>query len=93
MGRKVLPAIRATIATKLSEKGFSGREIAKIMGVSPTAVTYYIHKARGKYKITDRKVEKELEKFANALAKGNLTEEEKTQELCKICRLTRGIAK
>ena len=91
--RRILPAIRALIANKLAERGLSGKKIAQIMDITPAAVTYYLHKTRGKSQIEDAIPEDKLDRFIDRLIQGDLGEDEKMKELCKICRLVRVVAK
>ena len=91
--RRILPAVRALIANKLAKKGLSGKKIAQIMGITPSAVTYYLHKNRGKLQVEDAIPKDEIDRFVEQLIQGKLSEEEKIKKLCKICRLVKLIAK
>ena len=46
--REILPSIRAALVRYLvEEKGFSKYKVAKMLGITPASVTYYIKGARG----------------------------------------------
>jgi predicted transcriptional regulator len=47
----ILPAIRKAIALKLKEKNFQQKDIAKIMDLTPAAVSQYLHKKRAKLNV------------------------------------------
>ncbi len=44
----LLPAIRREIAMKLKSESYSQKDIAKIMDITPAAVSQYIHNKRAK---------------------------------------------
>ncbi|MCD6414551.1 MAG: Fis family transcriptional regulator [Candidatus Diapherotrites archaeon] len=92
VGRKTLPAIRALIANELAKKGLTGREISKAMGVTPASVTHYLHKSRGKLSVKDKIPKTLVEDFVDKLANGKLTDEERVEGLCSICKTIRGVA-
>lgn len=43
----VLPAIRRELTLSLKAQGMAQKEIARIMGVTPAAVSQYVHDKRG----------------------------------------------
>jgi predicted transcriptional regulator len=45
---RMLPLIRASLATRLLQKGFRVNRIARVLGVTPAAVTQYLKGIRGK---------------------------------------------
>ncbi|MCD4739600.1 transcriptional regulator [archaeon] len=87
--KSTLPAIRARLALKLSEKGLSGKEIAKRMGLTPAAVTQYLHKARGSNSIQNELVEEQINSFADELMQKKLDEKEKIKRFCELCKTVR----
>ena len=44
----LLPALRREIAMKLKSEGYSQKDIAKLMDITPAAVSQYIHNKRAK---------------------------------------------
>ncbi len=44
----LLPRIRADMSRILAEKGIKHKEISIILGVTPAAISQYIHKKRGR---------------------------------------------
>ena len=47
----ILPALRKEIATKLKKQEFKQKEIARIMDITPAAVSQYLHKKRANMNI------------------------------------------
>ncbi|MBD3389307.1 MAG: helix-turn-helix domain-containing protein [Candidatus Altiarchaeales archaeon] len=43
----VLPQIRADLSRALVKEGMSQKEVADVLGITPAAVSQYIHKKRG----------------------------------------------
>jgi predicted transcriptional regulator len=87
-----LPVIRREIAECITKNfGLNQKETARKLGVTPAAVCQYLSKKRGKIKIIDEKVLKEISISAKRIIEddGNsiITE---TCRLCKIMR-SRGI--
>jgi hypothetical protein len=77
------------IAKRLSEKGMSGKEIAKKMGVTPAAVTQYLKKSRGTSTIKNKKVNQAVDDLVEKLLRKELTERQKIQEFCRLCKTVR----
>ncbi len=44
----ILPALRREIAMKLKSKNYSQKDIAKLMDITPAAVSQYVHNKRAK---------------------------------------------
>ena len=68
----VLPQIRSDLAKELIKNGLSQKEVAELLGLTPSAVSQYAHKKRaGKFKTTAeykayiRKVSAELKETKN----------------------------
>jgi len=53
-----LPRIRADLARKLIDEGLSQKDAAGLLGVTPAAVSQYMHKKRG----SDTKMPKDYDK-------------------------------
>jgi hypothetical protein len=43
----ILPSIRAAIAEELVKRGISQKEVSKMLGITPPAVSQYVSKKRG----------------------------------------------
>ncbi len=71
--------IRKELAKILASKGMKKKEIAKILEVTPAAVSQYIKDKRGKQKI-DKKLRELLEAEAERILLGE------NFDLCKTCR-------
>jgi len=82
-----LPAIRKEIAIMLvKEYKLSQKEIAKLLGITEAAVSYYIHKKRGRKMKLTPDVRKKLRKLVNKIVK-HKGSYDLTKNLCEICRL------
>ena len=58
--RYVLPAIRKEFALVLSKKGIKQKEIAKLLNITPAAVSQYLKDKRGSTKF-QKEIQKEIE--------------------------------
>ena len=84
----ILPGIRAAIAEQLVKKGLSQKEVSRILGITPPAVSQYVSKKRGYSIELSDEVKAAIEKLAEDLKQdkaGNLIE-----RMCEICRMLRG---
>lgn len=82
----VLPVIRKELTKNLvTHHGFTQRKIATRLGISDAAVSRYLSGKRGNIDISNKRILKEINNSATAIAKGN----KKTviQETCRICSL------
>ncbi len=85
----LVPAIRASLAIELVNKGQSQAASAKLLGIAPSAVSQYISGKRG-YRIEFQGETKELiEKLAQDLIDN--TVDDFVVRICKICVSARGI--
>jgi len=66
----ILPAIRKKIALKLIEK-MPQKDVAKLMCITPAAVSQYKKKKRAKVEIFDKEMEQELEKSIEKIIKNH----------------------
>jgi predicted transcriptional regulator len=83
-----LPCIRKEIANSMINNfGLTQKETANKLGLTPAAICQYITKKRGKIKINNEKIIREI----NASAKNIINNGEKSiiKETCRICRLMR----
>jgi len=56
-----LPQIRADLAIELVKTGMTQSQAAKKLGVTPAAISQYIHKKRGMQSLKSRSYRKEIE--------------------------------
>ena len=83
-----LPVIRKEIAESIIKNfGLNQKETAKKLGVTPAAVCQYLSKKRGKIKIIDEKILKEITISAERIIQddGNSV----VAETCRICKIMR----
>jgi len=79
----VLPGIRAALAEELVKNGISQKEISKILGITPAAVSQYVSKKRG-YKIDlQDAVRMEIKRLANDIMQGGV--DSLSLRICEIC--------
>jgi|Deesub1362A_J573_1020465.scaffolds.fasta_scaffold14602_3 hypothetical protein len=91
VANKILPAIRAEIATKLAnEYGLKQIEISKILGVTQGAVSHYLTSFRGKERelLRNPDIGKKIDEMAAMLVKGEFDE----RYVCKICKELRELS-
>jgi len=81
-----IPVIRREIAFCLINNfGLSQKEAAEKLGITPSAVSQYVSKKRGKITIMDEKIINEIKLSAKKInEKGELV---LNSELCKICKI------
>ena len=71
--RYVYPAVKRRLAEKLAARGLSQAQIARLLGVTQSAVSRYLSAQRGRYDVTfSRDIDEELERVAEALLQGRL---------------------
>ena len=83
-----LPVIRKEIANSMINNfGLNQKETAKKLGVTPAAICQYVSKKRGKIKIIDENILREITASANYIIQhgGNSV----IKETCRICRIMR----
>ncbi len=78
----MLPRIRADIAKELVKMGLSQKEAAKKLGVTPSAVSQYLHKKRG----GKAKMPKDYGKMVEATAEKLLEADDEAVVLALLCR-------
>jgi predicted transcriptional regulator len=86
----VLPTIRALVAKELMEKyNFTQQGVASKLGLTQSAVSQYMRNLRGsKIKIleSDKKISRQIEKFAGRIASGELDSSDNLVHFCNICK-------
>ena len=81
----VLPSIRAAIAEELIKRGISQKEVSKMLGITPPAVSQYVSKKRG-YNIEFREdIRGAIGKLADDLIEKKV--DNLVKRICEICRL------
>ena len=87
--KDILPVVRALLAKKLVyEYGFKQTAVALMLGTSQASINYYLRSKRGyKSKIVKelKGLEETIEKIAEGLAQGELTQIKILEEVCDIC--------
>jgi len=85
----IIPAIRALVATQLAQKyGMTQLEIAKKLGVTQPAISYYLRSKRGKLAIERLKKDEQIMKLIEQLTDSiyhNRPQSELQRLLCEIC--------
>ncbi len=81
----VLPSIRAAIAEELIKRGISQKEVSKMLGITPPAVSQYVSKKRG-YNIEFREdIREAIGKLADDLIEKKV--DNLVKRICEICRM------
>jgi len=84
-----LPAIRKEIAkSMISDFGFSQKETAEKLGITPAAVCQYISRKRGKINIEDKVILTEIKVSAKNII-NNGGDDCIVSETCRICKILR----
>lgn len=89
MSREILPTIRALMAKKLLENGFSQGEVAARLGLTQPAISQYKKGSRGsKAWILSEKPEliKMADSLASRLGSGQISPKEVNLELLEMCK-------
>jgi predicted transcriptional regulator len=83
-----LPIIRKEFAKSLTkDHGLTQRKTAEKLGITESAVSQYLSKKRGDFKIQDATIRREINKSAQRIANGDI--KVMNTETCRICRLLR----
>ena len=83
-----LPVIRREIAESIINNfGLNQKETAKKMGVTPAAVCQYVSKKRGKIKIIDENILREINTSAKRIVQHG--ENSVVKETCRLCKIMR----
>jgi uncharacterized protein len=84
---EVLPSIRAATAEELIKRRISQKEVSRMLGITPPAVSQYISKKRG-YNIEFRD---DIRQAIGVLAEDLITEKvvgtDLLKRICAICRM------
>jgi predicted transcriptional regulator len=83
----ILPSIRAAIAEELVKRRISQKEVSKMLGITPPAVSQYVSKKRG-YNIEFREdIRHSIGKLADDLIEKRVNGIELVPRICQICRM------
>lgn len=83
----VLPSIRAAIAEELVKRGISQKEVSRMLGITPPAVSQYVSKKRG-YNIEFREdIRQAIAVLADDLISGKVKGRDLVVRICAICRM------
>ena len=83
----VLPSIRAAIAEELVKRGISQKEVSRMLGITPPAVSQYVSKKRG-YNIEFRKdIRQAIAVLADDLIEARVKGPDLVKRICSICRM------
>ncbi len=81
----VLPSIRAAIAEELVKRGISQKEVSRMLGITPPAVSQYVSKKRG-YNIEFREdIRAAIERLADDLIQKRV--DNLVERICEVCRM------
>jgi uncharacterized protein len=84
----LLPSIRAALAEELVRREISQKDVSKMLGITPPAVSQYVSKKRG-YRIEfENEVKAAIGRLADDLTQkkvNNLVE-----RICEICKMAQG---
>jgi predicted transcriptional regulator len=81
-----LPQIRADLAKELVKTGMTQSQAAKKLGVTPAAVSQYLHKKRGLQPAKSRAYRQEIKTAAEKIREGT-TNNELSGMVCNCCHL------
>jgi predicted transcriptional regulator len=90
--KSVIPAIRSSIARELTQNyGLKQKEVAKMLGVTQTAVSKYTSHCRGAiFEVTEVEgVKPVITKTVCLLANGEMNKYELVEKLCIVCGIIR----
>jgi len=90
--RSLVPALRSAIARELTQTyGLKQKDVAKLLGVTQTAVSKYTRHVRGTVlKIEEaEEVQPAIKEIVVALANGSMSKYEFVTKLCVACKIIR----
>jgi predicted transcriptional regulator len=84
----VLPSIRAAVAEELVKRGLAQKEVSKLLGITPPAVSQYVSKKRGYNIEFGEEIKVSISRLADDLLDRKL--DNPSERICEICRMLRG---
>ena len=85
---EILPGIRAAIAEELVKRGVSQKEVSRMLGITPPAVSQYVSKKRGYSIELSPEVKSSVSRLADDLILNKV--EDLTSRICEVCKDLRG---
>ena len=82
----LLPALTAGLTQALAKRKQSNLQIAKLLGITPASVSYYLQGKRGKGVKLSSHVQKNLDALAASLVKGGPDELLVSGVFCDACK-------
>lgn len=86
---EVLPSIRAALAEALVNKGISQREVSRMLGITPPAVSQYVSKKRGYNMVFSDEIQALIESLADDLMNDRV--DDLLDRICLICKRVRDV--
>jgi uncharacterized protein len=83
----VLPCIRAAIAEELVKRGLPQKEISRLLGITPPAVSQYVSKKRGYNIVFGEEIKASISQLADDLVDKKICNP--VERICEICRTLR----
>jgi predicted transcriptional regulator len=83
----VLPSIRAAVAEELVKRGLAQREISRLLGITPPAVSQYMSKKRGYNIEFGDEIKLSISNLASDLLEKKV--DNPVERICEICRMMR----
>jgi hypothetical protein len=83
----VLPSIRAALVEELVKSGISQKEVSKMLGITPAAVSQYVSKKRGHKIDLKDDVKDEIKRLARDIIREGI--DNPALKICKICMMLR----
>lgn len=83
----VLPSIRAAVAEELVKRGLAQKEVSKLLGITPPAVSQYVSKKRGYNIEFGEDIKASISRLADDLLEKKV--DSPVEGICEICRMMR----
>jgi predicted transcriptional regulator len=83
----VLPGIRAAVAEELVKRGLAQKEVSKLLGITPPAVSQYVSKKRGYNIEFGEEIKASISRLADDLLEKKI--DNPSEKICEICRMLR----
>jgi len=90
--KSVVPSIRAFVATELTQSyNMKQNDVAKLLGITQTAVSKYTSHVRGATLKIDQteEIQSMMKKIANQLANGEIKRQDLVIKFCGVCETVR----
>ena len=83
----VLPGIRAAIAEELVKRDLPQKEISRLLGITPPAVSQYVSKKRGCNIEFGEEIKASISQLADDLLDKKICN--RVERICEICKMLR----